>query len=182
MSKATDKPKAQAKLLHFGRGGHTLHYMEQGYSNCHCQGYESPESFVKAYHWWSHPKDQLSYHFAGYQFPVDGIPVVDVRAAVETPEGYSWVFKGPLVDVELADGECDCMPQPDPLFAGAVAGNQFGTLLAHHVVTKATQRRGSLDGVSVSEYVSGWRDHGARVGRLYVDGNNARIEWEGGAQ
>lgn len=174
------KRTAKAKLLKFGQGGHTLHYVEEGYSNCSCQGYCDPESFVKAYHWWAHPAEQLSYHFEGYDIPVEGIPVIDVREAVSTPEGYKWVFRGPLLDVQLAEGEVDELGKINPLMAVAMAGNAYGTLIADHLVTKASSARGSLDGVSVGEYVKGWREHGARIGRLYVEGTSARIEWEDG--
>ncbi len=111
-------------------------------SNETCQGYEDPESFVQPYHWWSHPKDQLSLHWDSYDIPVEGIPVVDVREAVKTDAGYSWVFKGPLLDVDLADNEID-----------------------------------RLDGVSVSQYVQGWREHGARIGRFFVVDGKGVIEW-----
>lgn len=170
-----------ARLLVFARKGHTLYFNHvpnpMGYSNCHCTGYEDPDSFVKPYHWWSHPKDQLSTHFEGYQFADDGIPVIDNRQAVETDAGYRWVFKGPLVDVEIQDGECETLPEVDELF-GSTINSAFGGLLTLNKATRITEKRGCLDSVSVKEYVQGWKEHGARIGRLFVKDGKATITWE----
>lgn len=163
----------QAKLLHFGKRGHTLHG-----SNVSSQGYEDPESFVKPYHWWAHPKDQMSLHWGGWVIPESGIPVVDVRAAVETDAGYSWVFKGPLLDVDIADGEIERLPDVSPFMLPAVeAYGQVGAL-AETIKARRTAKAGPLDGVGIADYVQGWREHGARIGRFFVRDGQGVIEWE----
>jgi hypothetical protein len=172
------KDRQIAKLLHFGKRGSTLHYSHQGYRHCESQGYEDPESWVKPFHWWTDPPEKMSLHWHDVEIPAAGIPVVDVRDAVDTPAGHSWVFNGPLLDVDLPDGAVDRLPEVSSLLALGVAGNSFGTLLADHRRTKQTQDRGSLDTVSLSEYVAGWREHGARIGRFYVENGAGRIEWE----
>jgi hypothetical protein len=172
-----------ARLLHFGRGGHTAYFSDLGpikYSNCHLSGYEDPESFCALYQWWAHPRGEMSSHWHDLSVPDDGIPVVDVRGAVETPAGMDWVFRGPMVDPDLPDGAADELCAIDPMMAGAMAGNAFGQLAAFHTAQRASgARRGSLDSVSVREYVDGWREHGARIGRAFrnADGS-ARIVWE----
>jgi hypothetical protein len=88
--------------------------------------------------------------------------------------GFNWAFSGPMVNVDLKDGEIDACPELSEIFASAVSNNQFGTMLAVHKATKVKQKRGALDKVSIKEYVDGWRDHGARIGR-YRGGN---IIWE----
>lgn len=104
----------------------------------------------------------------------DGTPVLDVRAATETPEGFAWVFRGPMVDVKLPDGSYEPCPQPSEVMLGGLEGS-FGAVAAMQVVSRAKREpRGPLDFVSVSEYVQGWREHGARVGK-YVGGV---IVWE----
>jgi hypothetical protein len=148
--------KRIAKLVCFGAGGDSVEYG----GGCHGSGYGSPERPHAA-----QIGDDL-------EIP-DGTYAIDKRAAVETPEGYSWVFKGPMVNVDLPDGEVDRCPKPDPLFAAAVSGNEYGSLLAVHQATKR-QRAGALDSVSIAEYVQGWREHGARIGRY----QNSQIVWE----
>ncbi len=140
-----------AKLVEFAQGGDSVEFGRF----CCSSGYGNPDS--------PHAADP-----ATTTIP-DGTIAIDKRAAIDTPEGYAWVFKGPMVDVDLPDGGVDPCPQPSALMAGAVAENAFGALLATHTVTRQTQKRGSLDHVSISEYVQGWADHGARIGH-YVDG------------
>jgi len=140
------------KLVSFGRGGHSEYHEPTADSSQHVQGYDSPENWK--------PDAGVDYS--------DCI-VVDVRAAVETKEGRSWVFKGPLLDLRLSDGQVDACPEPSAMFAEAVSGNQFGAMLSMRKVGGL-----SLDSVSRSEYVKGWRLHGARIGRV-ADG---AIAWE----
>lgn len=139
-----------AKLVCFGDGGDTV---ECG-NRCHISGYGSPERPHAA-----EPKGDL--------IIPDGTPVIDKRPAVATEEGFSWVFRGPMVDVDLADGDCDACPQPSPIFAGAIleSGNGFAPLLAQHAVSRARgEARSGLDHVSTREYVEGWRNVGAHIG------------------
>ena len=86
----------------------------------------------------------------------DGVPAVDIREAVQTKEGFDWVFKGPMVDAALAPGQCR------EFVDGRVK------------VGGMSVERGPLDYVSVEEWVAGWRAHGARVG-FYKNGS---IVWE----
>jgi hypothetical protein len=132
------------KLLHFGLGGSTEYA-----TDCQISGYESPDS------WKPNPERDYS-----------DCPVIDVRAAVKTKSGYAWVFAGPLLDLRLADGERDACPVPSPMLAAGLQGS-FKALLA-------VRPLGGLDSVSRSEYIEGWRRHGARIGRVTPAG----IDWE----
>ena len=148
-----------AKLVEFGNGGDTVYFAK----GSRCEGYGSPENPHAAA-----PHDDLT-------IP-DGTPAVDVRPAIETDDGYRWVFKGPLVNVDLPESEVDRCPQPDSLMACAMAGNEFGTLLAlqecHRHSSPATA--GPLDSVSTGVFVQGWREHGARIGHY----QNGAIVWD----
>ena len=135
--------KGTAKLLHFGQGGHTIHFTNKPYSRCTLSGYCNPDNFCKASHWWADPIDNLN-------VPDKGIPVVNVRDAVNTPDGFSWVFRGPMVDVDLEDNKID----------------QF-----------CEERRGGLDFVNVTDYVRGWQEHGAKIGWFRVENGVGKIEW-----
>lgn len=152
--------KSIAKLVCFGRGGDQVIG-----SDFICSGYGSPDN------------PHAARSDGSTTFP-DGTYAIDKRAAVETPEGFSWVFTGPMCDPDLPDDACDHCPVPSELFASAVTAdpsNQYGKLLALHSAQNATGRqRGALDHVSVAEYVRGWREHGARIGQ-YRDGV---IVWE----
>ncbi len=132
------------RLVTFGQGGDSTHD-DNGST---CSGYGNPDRPHAA---------------EGKDIP-DGTPVIDKRKAVDTPEGYSWVFKGPLVNVNLPDGEACYCPEPSPILAAGVSGSYVG-LLGLQAASRATQAtRGPLDEVSVSEYVRGWKEHGARIG------------------
>lgn len=72
-----------AKLLHFGRGGDTMHLTRHS----KIEGHGSPERP----HACTPGPDRV--------IPV-GTPVVDVREAVLAEPGFKWVFRGPLVDVD----------------------------------------------------------------------------------
>lgn len=147
-----------AKLVCFGLGGDSVEYGK----GCRGSGYGTPER--------PHAADPSSHIIP------DGTIAIDKRPALKTEAGVSWVFKGPMVNVDLQDGDCSECPEPSPIFAGAVAGNEFGSLLAlqasHRNAGKKTP--GPLDFVSVNEFVAGWRALGARIGR-YVAG---QIIWE----
>lgn len=147
------------KLVSFGRGGDSTEYGK----GCHGSGYGSPER--------PHAADP-----AKHTIP-DGTFAIDKRDAVETPAGFALVFNGPMVDVDLPDGESSECPEPSEIMAGAMSqsGNSFGTLLALQSAHKATKKTpGPLDFVSISEYVAGWRSVGARIGQ-YTAG---QIVWE----
>jgi len=133
---------------------------------------------VKPYHWWADPKDQLSWHFDGYSFAAEGIPVVDVRPAIETKAGLSYVFKGPILNCRITDDTIDRLPEVSPFAMPAVAAYGSVGMLVETVAARKTATPGPLDGVGVSRYVHGWREHGARIGRLMVDGQTAVIVWE----
>jgi hypothetical protein len=147
-----------AKLVCFGRGGDSVEYG----GGCHGSGYGTPES------------PHAAAPSATCIIP-DGTYAVDKRPALETAEGYSWVFKGPMCNPDIPDGECDPCPVPSDLFASAVAENEYGQLLTLNAAQKAAgHKRSGLDSVSIAEYVQGWREHGARIGQ-YVNG---QIVWE----
>jgi len=148
-----------AKLVCFGDGGDTVHY-GRGHT---CGGHGTPERPHAA-------------KTSDTTLIPDGCPVIDKRPAVATKEGFSWVFKGPMVNVDLDENEIEHCPVPNELFAGAMASsNSFGTLLALQAVNGFNKpKAGPLDSVCISEYIQGWREHGARIGH-YQDGE---IVWE----
>lgn len=151
-----------AKLVTFGVGGDTVHL---GRHNT-ISGYGNPDRPHAA-----EQDDDL--------IIPDGTPVIDKRPAVKTDRGYRWAIRGPMVDVDLQDGDTDRCPEPGPMFAEAVADNWFGALLSLQSASRdADEARGPLDSVSTAEYVRGWKEHGARIGQ-YVGGE---IVWEGGAR
>lgn len=145
---------ATVKLVTFGQGGDTVHY-GRGHT---CSGYGSPER----------PHAAL-----GEEIP-DGTPVIDKRAAVGTPDGFSWVFRGPMVNVDLPDGEREDCPTPSPTLAAGLEGG-YAVMLARQTVARAASSApGPLDYVSIAEYVRGWREHGARIGEY----RGGKIVWE----
>ena len=153
--------KNTARVLSFGKGGHTIYYSGHGT----CSGYCDPESFINR----DNHSDEV--------WPSDGVPVVDMRSAVDTKEGWSWVFKGPMLDPDIKDGEVDKCPALEPFHVVAFSG--FGSALLAGVSSQLTKERaGALDSVSTKEWVEGWRNHGARVGRCFVKDNQTTIVWE----
>lgn len=160
-----------AKLLRFTVSGHEIDFSKRGYGHCNLSGYDDPEQFCARDNSWS-----------TFNVPGGGVPVLDIRAAVETDRGYRWAIDGPMVDINLDNDEIDRLPDPCPLMAGALlaSGNEFGRLLVRH---EAHRRRsaepGPLDRVSIAAYLRGWKSHGARIGRAFrnADGTT-RIAWD----
>ena len=150
----------ELKLVTFGLGGHTQHYIGSTIS-----GYENPETILKPYHWWAHPEGQISYHIKPGEG--EGVPVINKREAVRTRIGFNLALSGPMVNVSLKDGDIDRCPEPSSELAFAVKGNQFGTLLKLQKESKSTVR--PLDSVSVSEYVRMWHEVGAQTGVIRGD-------------
>lgn len=140
------------KLLTFGRGGATAYVSARTTRRCASWRPDGPL-----------PTDS------------EGAVVVDTRPAVETRDGFRWAVIGPLVNVDLPPGESRPLPACEPLIAAAVAGTEYGTLLALHYGTQTDGIAGPLDEVSIPAFVAGWRAVGARVGRV-IDG---RVVWEG---
>lgn len=150
----------QPKLISFGRGGHTIHYASQptphGSTKSTLSGYDTPESLK-------------------ITPDLEGVPVVDVRAAVDTPEGFKQVLSGPMVDVDLPPdghkplGEQERQAAASMMGPGGLSGS-FATL-----ATLAQDRTyGGLDYVGVGIYLALWQKAGARIGR--VEGGH--IVWE----
>ena len=150
-----------AKLVTFGRGGDTVEYGR----HCRSTGYGTPESPHTA-----NPER--------CDIP-DGCPVIDKRPAIETPEGYSWVFRGPMVDVDLAPNCVDqCPDLSDNIMVRAMAeepSNGFGQLATLHQAHKAKAKTpGPLDSVDIATFIAGWRDRGARIGHY----EHGKIVWD----
>lgn len=148
------------KLVTFGRGGDTC-YCGKGST---ISGYGSPDR--------PHAGDATRHDIP------DGTPALDLHPALESDEGIRWAICGPMVNVDLADDEIDRCPDPSEIFASAMVeasrdGNPYAGMLATHQVTKRRQRAGSLDSVSRSEYIAGWLERGARLGRY----EGGRIVW-----
>ena len=160
------KTERIVKFVSFGRGGDTVYFSR----NERCSGYGDPER--------PHAADFTSEHKTDAIVP-DGTPIVDVRSAVETDEGFSWAIRGPMLNPDLPDEEIDLCPSlENSLMVHAMVaepGNQFGALAAQQIVHKRTQSTpGPLDSVSIAAYVQGWRDHGARIGHY----ENKQIVWD----
>lgn len=159
----------QPKLVTFGLSGHTVYFGRTDYGNgCYgtsrLEGYDDPDSFLAPSRWWTD-----DYATTPDLRQLEGVPFVDVRAAIETPAGRSWVFKGPMPDVDLPEGEIDRCPEPSPMLALAVSENAFGTLLslAHaHRHSSNAKAPGPLDSVPIAEYLAEWKAHGATVGHI----------------
>lgn len=136
-------------LVHFGAGGDTIYFARQeGGGARTCSGYRDRKDFFAPSRWWTHEHAERE-----NPEPFDGVPWVDCTEAVETPEGRQWVFAGPLVDVELPDGEREACPTDGFAPVIAAAWGMLGAMAA-----------GGLDSVSIAEYVRGWAEHGAKVG------------------
>jgi hypothetical protein len=149
-----------AKLVCFGNGGDSVEFG----GGCSSSGYGNPERPHAA-----EPDDDC--------IIPNGTPAIDKRPAIQTDEGYRWVFKGPMCNVDLPDGDYEPCPEPSPIFTSAMIqpGNGFGPLLAEHIVSRRSgAKRSGLDRVSISEYIAGWRAVGARIGH-YQDG---KIVWD----
>ena len=150
-----DTNNAPVKLVTFGRGGDSVYFS----GGSACQGYGTPEN--------PHAANPTTKNIP------DGTPVIDTTPAVKTREGVAWALKGPMVNVDLAEGECNPMEiNKDSLVAGAAAATNgtFAFLLALQIVAKnGVPTRGPLDYVSIAEYALGWKEHGARIGHYEAD-------------
>lgn len=97
-----------------------------------------------------------------------GCLCVDKSALVGTPAFTSAVCRAPLASLKAN-------PRPfnpddvSPLMAAAVAGNEYGAILAGHSAGLF-----NLDECGLEEYADYWRSNGARIGRF----DGARIVWE----
>lgn len=145
-----------AKLVEFGRGGDRVHF-GSGHAS---SGYGTPDN--------PHAADP-----ACYIFP-DGTPAIDKRDAVKTPEGFSWVFKGPLVDVDLPPGTVDKLNLGASPAPAEGQEDMFGALVALQRATADTENLGPLDTVDARTYIEGWRRHGARIGHY----QNNVVVWD----
>ena len=142
------------KLVVFSQGGDRVYCAG---SNA-CTGYGTPEK----------P------HAAADRHIPDGTPVIDNREAANTDAGFGWIFAGPMVNVDLPEGEIDACPLPSPEMAAGLQGS-FHMLAKLHTAARAENTpTGPLDWVSIACYVQGWREHGARVGHY----QNGAIVWE----
>ena len=154
------RTKNTAKLVCFGNGTDVVYYG----SGCTGSGYGSPEQPHAA-----QPDD-------GCIIP-DGTPAIDKRPALKTAAGYSWVFKGPLLDPDLPDGSIDhCPDLRESIVARAILSepeNGYAPHLALQLAHKGP-KAGPLDSVSIPEYVIGWKSVGARIGRY----QSGRIVWD----
>ena len=143
----------QGKLLSFGEGGHSIDFG----SGWTLSGYDEPETFD------------------GWDDVPEGCPVLDKRPAMDTKEGYWWVFRGPMVNVDLPEGEVDRLriSEDNPMIHAMLSGsgNLFGALAALHITSK--EPVGPLDYVSTKDYIKGWVNLGAKEGVV----KNRSIFW-----
>lgn len=165
----------QAKLVTFGKGGDVVYWS----ANEKTSGYGTPEN--------QHAGSRLG---PNESIP-DGCPVIDKRGSIDAGPGIRLTIGGPMVNVDLADGEVDACPDLNgSIIAAAVIsepGNEFGTLARIHNASRARralasahntsehrEAPGPLDFVSAAEYVRLWRNVGARIGAY----QNGVIVWE----
>lgn len=136
-------------LVHFGKGGDTIYFARrEGEGTRTNSGYRDRQDFFAPSRWWTHQHAERE-----NPEPFEGVPWVDCTEAVETEVGLKWVFQGPLVDVELPDGEREECPR-----------GGFAPVIAAAWGMRGAMAAGGLDSVSVAEYVRGWQAHGAAVG------------------
>lgn len=142
------RKQGMARLITFGNGGHQKYYN----GRCKLSGYDRPDDYEV------HPHED------------EGAVLLNKLPALQTEAGFKWVFAGPMVNVDLEDGECLPCPDTSGIMATALkeSGNNYGRLLQIHEAAPKTAR-GSLDEVSIAEYVAGWVERGAISGRV-VDG------------
>lgn len=163
------RSKETPKLVSFGKAGHSVYFARvkdtdhSSYSSKET-GYDDPETFFAPSKWWAHTwmeqRDSSQY---------EGCAWVNIREAVETEAGLKMVFRGPMVDVDLEDGQVDRCPQPSDLMASAMTSspNEFGNLLILQAASRALkQKAGPLDSVSIAEYLALWKAAGAKVGTI----------------
>lgn len=176
-----NKKDGVAKLISFAAIG-TIDYQSYDSScrNCHISGTPSdPDQFIKPYHWWADEKDVMSTHWDSLDIPDEGVPVLDKRAAIETNDGYRWVFKGPILDCRLPDGEISRLGEVSPIMLPAIVAYGMVGALVENKKAAQSNHAGPLDYVSVSEYIQGWKEHGAKVGVFKLDSNgNGYITWD----
>lgn len=168
-----------ARLICFAADGTIDYDAGEGYGNCHISGCGSdPEQFCKGYYWWADEVKVIRHSWDSLEIPAEGIPVLDKRQAVETKAGYSWVFRGPMVNVKLQDGNISRLGEVSPIMLPAIAAyGMIGALAENHKAAKEN-KAGPLDDVSVAEYVRGWVEHGARLGIFTVNADGTgHIEW-----
>jgi hypothetical protein len=154
-----------AKFVEFGRGGDTVHFARGHYA----AGYGTPENPHAA---------QIK---EGRAIP-DGTLALDQRQAIGTKAGYAWVFRGPLLNVDLPVGEV--LPLHDPGRPASIIEdvllserdhNDYGRLVALHRAHEETSKDpGPLDEVDIQTYIAGWLRVGARLGRY----EGGRIVWD----
>jgi hypothetical protein len=149
-----------AKLVCFGNGTDVVYY---GHGT-EGSGYGSPE------------RPHAAQIDDGCAIP-DGTPAIDKRPAIATAAGYSWVFKGPMVNPDIPDGKIDrCPDLAGSMVAQAIVsdpGNGYAPLIVSQLAHRGSSA-GPLDSVSISEYVRGWKAVGARIGRY----QSGQIVWE----
>jgi hypothetical protein len=168
-----------AIILEFGNAGHSMELFNEYGTVSHLSGYAKPETFCMPYHWWADSKDVLTRHWDNMTIPPEGIPVLDKIPAIETKAGFEWVFRGPMLNPKLSDGEIDACPNASPLLEPAIAAYGMKSLYADTKVKQAQGKAGPLDGVYLTEYIEGWLKVGARLGRFTVDSeNNGKITWQ----
>ena len=146
-------------LVTFGRGGHTVYFpsefYEGGSSKSTLHGYQRPEAPPEA---------------------PDGTPALNILPAVDTGAGFSWAIRGPLLDPDLADGDVDPCPVPDPVLGAALDVGFGGMVSLQSAHRQASAAPGPLDGVSVPAFIAGWLAVGA-VSGVYRAGS---IAWDKG--
>ena len=138
------KSKLQSRLVVFGGSGDKVYYGK----NCETSGYGTP---VKP-----HAARDIA----------DGTPVLDIRPAIATNAGIKWAIIGPMVDVDLADGEVDKLPEIIPFVKQMIHPSMSGLV----ELQEAAETIGPLDHVCTQEYIDRWVELGALAG-TYADGH-----------
>lgn len=163
--------KTAVKLITFGRGGHTFELS----AHSKLSGYDTPERV----------EGELAAgrYDDNYDIP-DGTPAVDKVPAINQPGGVAAVFKSPLVNVDLDEGDIERFNLPkNSIIGDAVQNGLMGPVaqasVALALVAKGKPEPGPLDEVSIDVYLTYWRRKGARIGALWTSPDGTRrFDWD----
>jgi len=104
----------------------------------------------------------------------DGMPVLNIIDAVLTGEGYEYVIRGPMVDVDLEDEEISKCPEASEMLRLGVSGEYKSLLNLHDASKEVGIKTGPLDSVSIKVHLENWRKRGAVIGKI----QNGAIVWD----
>lgn len=139
-------------MVQFGPAGHTVHY-----PSSRLTGYESKATFFATSKWWAHD-------FADRLDPeaYEGLPYIDTTG-MEDEDRAHMAIKGPMVDVNLGEGQVDRAPAVSEAMKAGLEG-LFSTLAKVADQQRKQDMLGSLDHTDTATYMKLWKHFGAEVG------------------